>query len=70
MNVTMEELLAAWNQSAFRKCAVFNYERQKQLAARNHDPFFRAHWREALERAQKQPFCLGDNDRGWVATLD
>jgi len=71
MQVTMEELIAAWNAiPGFSRCLHFGASRRKQFGQRAKERFFRENWRLALEEAQKRPFCFGENDRGWKATID
>ncbi len=68
--VTVDELIGAWNSTGFVRVQVFHSARKAQLMARNREPFFRAHWREALEIAVGKRFCHGDNERNWRATVD
>ena len=45
-------------------------KRNHALAIRLRDPFFAAHWREAIQRTAASPFCTGKSERGWRANLD
>lgn len=43
---------------------------RRAFLARLKDPDWLADWEEALASIPDDPHCLGDNDRGWVATME
>ncbi len=45
-------------------------KRRKAMQARWREPWWREHWRIALERAGPSSFLRGGNDRGWVIDLE
>lgn len=45
-------------------------KRRKAMQARWRDPWWREHWREALDRAGPSAFLRGGNERGWVIDLE
>lgn len=49
---------------------VVSAKRKKVVASRMRDPFWREHWREALDIASSSPFLQGQNDRGWKMSFD
>lgn len=64
-------LTDAWNKcSAFPSVRVMTPDRMKVWKTRMTEPFFREHWREALERLCSSDFCKGQNDRAWKADID
>jgi hypothetical protein len=59
-----------WNEVAgFRKCLRLTGRRLRWFQSRVRDRFWCEHWLEALERASRLPFCLGQNDRSWRADV-
>lgn len=68
---TPEEFVQAWNAvTGFTKLRVFTPKRLKHFRARCKDASWVRDWRLALDLAAKKPFCLGHNDRGWVADVE
>lgn len=64
-------IVEAWNQCpALPKIRALTGGRAKDAATRLREPFFRAHWREAITRICRSSFATGQNDRGWVANID
>jgi len=66
-----KSLLAKWN-SLKEQPSIRNFsgKRKAALATRLKDPFFRDNWEQALAKIADAPFLAGNNDRGWVATID
>lgn len=68
------EVREAWNAMAgsagLPKVAHLSEVRRKHLKARWGDPFWLEHWQAAIAAIPSRPFLLGQNDRGWKATLD
>ena len=64
------DFAAAWNEAGLSAIRVFPAGRQKHLASRNADEFFRANWRTAIAKVRASSFCMGNNDRGWRANVD
>lgn len=63
--------LAAWNSTPHVKPAkVLSAGRLKHLQARLRDPDWQAHYPAALAKIPLSRFLRGENDRGWVATMD
>jgi hypothetical protein len=67
--IPLSEVLRVWNEH-FESASIPTDKRRSALKARLREPFFVAHWREAMERARRSEFCCGKNDRGWVANID
>ena len=44
--------------------------RKKTLNARLKEQYFRDNYKQAIGLIIKRPFCMGENDRGWVATFE
>jgi hypothetical protein len=42
----------------------------KSLKLRMKDPFWTENFEAAVKRIMASKFCMGQNDRGWVATFD
>lgn len=63
-----------WNEMAERtglpKCQKLTASRKSKLNARIRDAGGMAGWCAAVERVEETPGLLGDNDRGWKATID
>lgn len=61
-----------WNRYAgnLPKVLTFNNKRLQQLYARRKDPFWVENLEQAIIKLSTNPFCNGDNDRGWLATFD
>jgi len=60
-----------WNaQKQLPKCLSWTGDRLRKLKVRRADPFFAAHFAEAVLKIAASDFCKGANDRGWKATFD
>ena len=44
--------------------------RKKHLSARMKEPFFRDHWKKAIDMIPSSTFLMGMNDRQWKADID
>jgi Fe2+ or Zn2+ uptake regulation protein len=67
-----EELLNAWNAhaSVFEKALKLTRQREKLaifLLKENPDLNF---WKDLMRRLSESSFCIGINDRGWIANFD
>ena len=68
-----EWLMELWNAHAPKplpRCAVWSKKRQSAAKARLKEHPGRDRWRQAIEAIAECPFLLGQNDRGWTATID
>lgn len=65
-----EHLVELWNQTGATTCTRMSPARKAKLAQRLKDPWWRQHWREAVEKVATVPGLLGKNDRGWKASID
>lgn len=67
-----ERIFSEWNAAASRsklKPAIrLTRKRSDALLALEQDRDFRSRWREAIERAERSPFCNGSKD--WVMDFD
>jgi hypothetical protein len=62
---------ADWNMiTNVSRCSVVTKKRQQTVRARMADEFWRANWREAMQRVAGSAFCTGTNDRDWRANFD
>jgi len=80
--VPAQEIIDAWNETcgdALSKAKHLTDKRRKQIGIRCRDLrkvvgdlAFDPEWwtREIFLKVRQSPFCLGENDRGWQATLD
>lgn len=66
----LREVVEEWNCSKFPRCLTLSVKRKTSLVARLHDKFWAENWRQAIARVKSSAFCMGQNDRGWVATFD
>ncbi len=64
-----QELVETWN-TTWETTIRSTDKRKTAFAARFRDTHFRDHWRQAIERARRSPFCCGHGQRGWVADID
>ena len=74
MTVPHEEFHEAWNAEAelygFAHSLDMTAKRKAQHRARRKSKFWRENWKVALVRVgMKSSFCRGQNERGWVATI-
>lgn len=68
---TPETILAHWNQiEGTTKARAITPDRERSAKARIREPFFRDHWKEAIEKVNNSNFCKGHGPRGWKADLD
>lgn len=69
-----DEIFGTWNvmagQTGLPKIAKSSTERRAKAKTRLRDQFFRDNWREGIEAFKERSFLRGQNDRGWVATID
>lgn len=67
-----EEFETAWNSlpEPFPKIRAMTGSRKSSLRERMKEPFWREHWRTALDRMSKSSFCRGQNDRKWIGDVD
>jgi hypothetical protein len=66
-----QEFLDRWNSvSQFCHARELTAKRLRWFKARTHDTEWVNHWQQALDTAARLPFCRGENDRGWRATID
>jgi len=69
--VKPEDVARYWNETipkpkvAIPLCSKF----RRFLEVRLKEPFFREHWKEAIDRIPKTPFLRGEGPRGWRATF-
>lgn len=63
------EVVSVWNQVRGQNCRL-TPSRQRALATRLKDSWWRDNWRVALDRCQASRFCNGDGDKHWIADLD
>tara|TARA_R110000824_G_scaffold311766_3_gene498907 strand:- start:7142 stop:8242 length:1101 start_codon:yes stop_codon:yes gene_type:complete len=62
---------AEWNMiTNVSRCSTVTKKRQQTVRARMADEFWRANWREAMQRVGASAFCTGTNDRDWRANFD
>jgi len=65
------DFMAVWNGTpGLRKVRDMTKGRTTALRARMAESFFVDNWRAAIAGISKSKFCTGENDRGWVATVD
>lgn len=67
-----EIFVAAWNQlpDPVPKVRAMTADRLTSLRTRLRDEFWKENWRPALDRIRTSAFCLGKNDRGWIADVE
>lgn len=66
-----KQVVKCWNACPrLPRVMVVNATRQKIIAARLRDKFFKEHFQEAILRIVESPFLMGQNDRGWAASFD
>lgn len=68
-SVLFREFLSAWNGTMKQKCESTK-NRTNAFRSRIRSPVWADCWRTALAKIPSSPFCMGDNDRGWVADID
>jgi uncharacterized protein YdaU (DUF1376 family) len=68
---SLKEVFDEWNNlKVFPQTLVLSDKRRRSLEARLKNPFFREHWKAAMQKATTSDFCKGKNDRLWKATFD
>lgn len=68
---SLEEFTTRWNQiPSLPKVRKLTPKRKTSLRVRLKDADFLQNWQEALAKVQSSPFCCGQNERGWQATMD
>lgn len=67
--VPLNEVVEYWNQQTGQSCRATD-KRKASLSARWNDPWWRDHWRQAIDAAASSPFHMGVSDRGWTADLE
>ncbi len=68
-----DDVVKAWNELGrpFARVVVLSDNRGRALVARLRDPWWQAHWREALAKVPKSGFLAGTTGRGnWRADID
>jgi len=66
-----KEFLDAWNNvPGFVRARKLEGTRLRHFRTRTKSADWSRDWRLALDKAARIPFCLGNNDRSWVATVD
>lgn len=63
------QIIGYWNE-VFGQKARSTPKRKTAIKARWKDEHFRANWADAMRRVSQSAFCMGQNDRNWVATID
>lgn len=62
-------IVGYWNEVLGQRVRDTN-KRKTAIRARWRDEHFRANWAAAIRKVSQSAFCMGQNDRDWVATLD
>lgn len=66
-----KNLRQEWNKvTGFVPVRKISEKRIAHLKARLKDSEWQENWKEAVERASRSSFCLGENNTGWRANLD
>lgn len=66
-------IMELWNEhapSALPRCTTWSKKRQTAARARLKEHPDRIQWQQAIEAIQDCPFLMGQNDRGWSASID
>jgi len=65
------EIFDAWNGNPLLpKIERITPKRTTAAKTRLADPYFRDNWKAAFEAIPSRPHLMGNNDRGWKATID
>jgi uncharacterized protein YdaU (DUF1376 family) len=64
-----QDVLDCWSHF-FKTKLRMTSKRRRVISVRLKDRWWHDHFAEAIERASQSKFCLGENQRGWVANLD
>lgn len=67
--VLHREILDSWN-AAMNRNDRMTPKRVAALRQRLRDDIWVESWAEAIRRASESPFCLGNNDQGWLAHFE
>lgn len=60
-----------WNMiDGVMPCRSVTPSRRQMIATRMRDPFWKEHWREAIDKIRVLPALHGQNDQNWRANLD
>ena len=62
--------METWNSTSLPKIRSMSPDRKARLNRRARQADFRNHWKEALSALSGNAWYLGENDRGWKATVD
>ena len=68
-----QDLIDLWNATTkppLPRCRELTEDRRRKIRSRMLKRPSLAEWREAFEAIGANPFCRGENDRGWVADFD
>lgn len=69
---TAKDIVQTWNQAAqeigIPAVRTLTEQRRKKIAARMKEPEFSIE--RIIEKIRRSAFLKGDNDRGWIVTLD
>lgn len=66
-------LMDLWNAhapSALPRCTTWSKKRQTAAKVRLKEHPDRGQWQQAIESIEDCPFLMGQNDRGWTASID
>ncbi|MCE5229037.1 hypothetical protein LLG95_05510 [bacterium] len=66
-------IMELWNAhapTALPRCTTWSKKRQTAARARLKEYPDRGHWQQAIESIADCPFLMGQNDRGWSASID
>lgn len=75
----VNEVIICWNDFSaqmrkqgldIKPIKAMSGNRKKTLNARLKEQYFRDNYKQAIGLIIKRPFCMGENDRGWVATFE
>ncbi len=70
--ISDKEFQEAWNGlgKPFPKIAEWSKKRKTAFQTRIRDVHFLGNWKTALEKIRVSEFCMGINNRGWIADAD
>lgn len=70
-NPTPEDVIAFWNQfPTLTGVRDLTSKRRSHLKARLRERKFIENFEDAIEKASRTPFCIGQGPQGWVANID
>lgn len=67
--LSIDLVIKYWNKKTSQRCRATD-KRKASLSARCKDPWWRDHWRQAIDAAASSAFHMGENDRGWIADFE